>query len=107
MSRFGINNNRDLDVKDAVETYEMNVLVDTDDYCFYMIVDCRENVEFLASKLNALAESEAKLVGLKEFMLKKLEVCEEEYDRLCYFGASTSVVLGEIELLEELVGMLK
>lgn len=107
MSRFGIDNNRDLDVKDAVETYEMNVLVDNDDDCFYMIVDYRENVEFLASKLNALAESEAKLVGLKEFMLKRLEVCKEEYDRLCYFGASTSVVLYEIELLGELVGMLK
>ena len=107
MSRFGIDNNRDLDVKNAVETYEMNVLVDTDDDCFYMVVDCRENVEFLASKLNALAESEAKLVGLKEFMLAKLGELGEEYDKLCHFGASTSVVLDEIELLEELVGMLK
>ena len=107
MSRFIVDNSKSLDMDDAVETYEMNFLVDSKDDCFYMVIDSSDNLNLLCDKLNRLVDSEEKLVGLKEFMLRKLEVCEEEYDRLCHFGASTSVVLSDMELLEELIGMLE
>ena len=103
--RFEIN--KDMNLDDKVETYELSCIIDNENKTFYFIVDSITNVECFVERLNALNDENEQLKQqVKEYSIMvnvNSDLNYEIYGQLKKTEKSYKLVLDENEQLNKTV----
>lgn len=78
--RFEIN--KDMNLDDKVETYELSCIVDNSNKTFYFVVDSIANVESFVERLNELDDKYIDEYALRETLQLELQRVGEENEQL-------------------------